>query len=178
VPGIYPNYSLLTAYGNSAPLNYQYQVEKRVIDVPFPFLDGYSALNVRLKNYSYPEFYDYLIDLVKFTFSSGTMWRRFKANKHPIARWMNLLRGISSEKGSAGNYAEIRQRLATDHEFHAFYSGESMKPPSFYLEKIKAGLGPFYDYLPAKVLSYLKRGEPAPNLRISNMTTNSVQAGA
>jgi hypothetical protein len=175
-PGVYPNYSLLTAYGNSAPLNYQYQVEKRVIDIPFPFLDGYSALNVRLKNYSYLEFYEYMIDLVKFTFSPGMMWKRFKANKHPITRWMNLLRGISSEKGSGGNYAEIRNQLATDHEFQAFYSGENMKPPSFYQKKIKVGLGSFYDHLPAKVLNHLKRGEPVPNSRISNTITKPVQA--
>jgi hypothetical protein len=173
-PGVYPNFSMLTAYGNSAPLNYQYQVEERVIDIPFPFLDGYSALNVRLKNYSYLEFYEYMIDLVKFTFSPGMIWKRFKANKHPITRWMNLLRGISSEKGSGGNYAEIRNRFATDRKFQAFYSGESMKPPSFYQKKIKIGLGPFYDHLPAKVLNYLKRGEPAPNSRISNMITNPV----
>jgi hypothetical protein len=88
---------------------------------------------------------------------------------------MNLLRGISSEKGSDGNYAEMRNRLATDHEFQAFYSGENMKPPSFYLEKIKVGLGPFYHHLPAKVLNYLKRGETAPNSRISNMITNPNQ---
>ncbi len=177
VPGIYPNYSLLTAYGNSAPLNYQYQVEERVVDIPFTFLDGYSALNVRLKNYSNLEFYDYMIDLVKFTFSPRMIWNRFKANKTPVTRWMNLLRGISSEKGSAGNYAEVRNRLATDHEFQAFYSGENMKPPSFYLEKIKLGLGPFYQHLPAKVVNYLKRGEPSPNSRISNMITDPVQPG-
>jgi hypothetical protein len=52
VPGIYPNYSLITSYGNSAPLSRQYQSEKRVIDLPFPFLDGSYGLNVRPKNYS------------------------------------------------------------------------------------------------------------------------------
>ncbi|MFQ5627599.1 MAG: B12-binding domain-containing radical SAM protein [bacterium] len=175
-PGVFPNYSLLTAYGNSAPLNYQYQVEGRVIDAPFPYLDGYSALNVRLKNYSYLEFYDYMIDLAKFTFSAGMIWKRFKANKHPVTRWMNLLRGVYSEKGGDGNYAEIRHRLATDDEFKAFYSGESMKPPSYYHEKIKAELGHFYDYLPAKVVDYLRQGEPEPNSRISNMITNEIQA--
>jgi len=175
-PGVYPNYSLVTAYGNSAPLNYQYQVEGRVIDIPFTFLDCYSSTNVRLNNYSYEEFYDHLIDLVQYSISPRIMWNRFRANKDALTRWGNLLRAISSERDVAGNYIEIRNRLATDHEFQAFYSGENVKPPSFYINKIKAGMGPLYDYLPARVLNYLERGEPPPNPRISNMITNPVSA--
>ena len=167
-PGAYPNFAFITAFGNSAPLNTQYQTEGRIIDIPFPFLDGNSGLNVRLKNYSFVEFYDHMIDLVKYSFSPAKIWRRFKANKHPLPRWMNLLRATFSGKGLKGNYSVIRSLLATDREFQAFYSGESHRLPKFYQEKIQQNLGPFYPHLPQRILNYLEQGEPAPNPRISN----------
>lgn len=168
VPGVYTNFAFITAFGNSAPLNRQYQEEGRVIDLPFPFLDGNSGLNVRLKNYSFVEFYDHVIDLAKYAFSGPRLWKRFQANKHPLPRWMNLLRALFSGKGSGGNYATIRDRLATDREFQAFYAGESARPPRFYQERVRKNVGPFYTHLPARVLNILERGEPAPNPRISN----------
>lgn len=167
-PGVYPNFSFITAFGNSAPLNATLQAEGRVIDLPFPFLDGNSGLNVRLKNYSFIEFYDHMINLVQYSFSAQKIWKRFKTNKHPLPRWMNLLRASFSGKGSGGNYLTIRQLLESDKEFGAFYAGESSKPPSFYQDKIQKTMGPFYPHLPEKVLNYLKHGEEAPNLRISN----------
>jgi hypothetical protein len=179
VPGVYPNYLVLTAFGNAAPLNHQYQLEERVVDIPFPFLDGYSTLNVKLKNYSYVEFYDHLIDLVRFSFSPRMIRRRFMANNHSFPKWMNILRTISSEKGgSAKRLTEIRNRFAADREFQAFYSGESIKPPSFYLDKIREGMGGFYDSLPEKVLKYLERGESAPNPRIFNMAIQATETSA
>ncbi|OGG48311.1 MAG: hypothetical protein A3F84_27665 [Candidatus Handelsmanbacteria bacterium RIFCSPLOWO2_12_FULL_64_10] len=170
-PGVYPNYSLLTAFGNSAPLNRQYQAEGRVIDVPFPFLDGYSALNIRLKNYSNVEFFGHMIDLMQYTLSARLIWRRFRANSSSLARWMNLIRAVSSQKSGAGKYVEVRNRLTTDREFQAFHVGEGAKPPSFYVDRIRSGLGPFYDHLPAKVMDYLKRGGPAQNPRLTNALT-------
>jgi hypothetical protein len=167
-PGAYPNLAMITSFGNSAPLNSQYQAEGRVIDIPFPFLDGNSGLNVRPKHYSFVEFYDRMIDLAAYSCSPRRIWRRFQANKHPLPRWMNLLRAFFSVKGGGGNYSEIRHRLSSDHEFQAFYSGESMRPPAYYQKKIQASLGPFYHHLPQRTLDYLKYGESAPNPRISN----------
>lgn len=167
-PGIYPTYMMLTSFGNSAPMSHQFQTEGRVVDVPFSFMDGNSGLNIRLKNYSQIEFYNHMADLAKYSFSPRTIWRRFKANKRPLTRWMNLLRATLSGKGARGNYSEIRDQLKTNREFQDFYSGESMKPPTFYHDKIKESLGSFYDYLPARTLNYLKHGEPSPNPRISN----------
>lgn len=167
-PGTYPTYMVITSYGNSAPLSREYQKEGRVFDMPFPFLDGNSGLNVRLKNYSPLEFYNYMSDLVQYTFSARSIWRRFKANKHPIPRWMNLLRALLSGKGRSGNFHEIHQRLKTDPEFDAFYGGASTKPPAFYHEQIRQKMGMFYQHLPEQTLNYLNHGEPSPNVRIAN----------
>lgn len=168
VPGVYPNLAMITSFGNSAPLNSQYQTEGRVLDIPFPFLDGNSGLNVRPKNYSFVEFYDRMINLAAYTNSPKRIWRRFAANKHPLPRWMNILRSLFSVKGVGGNYAAIRQRLLTDPEFQDFYSGKSMKPPSYYHNQIRKNLGLFYDHLPQRTLNYLNRGESSKNPRISN----------
>ncbi len=167
-PGVYTNFAFITAFGNSAPLNRQYQAEGRVIDIPFPFLDGNSGLNVRLKNYSFVEFYDHIIDLAQYAFSGARVWKRFQANQHPLPRWMNLLRALFSGKGSGGNYSVIRNLLATDREFQRFYAGETTRPPPFYRDRVRKSIGPFYDHLPQRTLDYLKGGEGSPNPRISN----------
>jgi len=167
-PGVYPNLALITAFGNSAPLNTQLQSEGRVIDVPFPFLDGNSGLNVRPKHYDMVGFYDHMIDLAKYACSPKNIWRRFKANKHPLPRYMNLLRALFSVKGVGGNYGEIRQQLIDDPQFQRFFAGESARPPEYYQKKIKTSLGVFYDHLPQRTLDYLKDGQVAPNPRISN----------
>ncbi len=161
-PAAFPAYSLFTAYGNSAPLNLELQREERVLDVPFQFLDGISGFNVRPKNYSYLEFYDYMIDLKRYSFASRAMWRRFQANKRPVPRWMNLIRALAANsKGRFLNNAQIRHLMATDREFINFFSGESAVPPSFYHHTVKQELGPFYHHLPAGILDYLKCGRPA-----------------
>jgi hypothetical protein len=168
VPGVYPNYALITSFGNSAPLNTQYQSENRVLDLPFPFLDGNFGLNVRPKNYSYVEFYDHVVDLFRYSFSNSKIIRRFRSNWHPLPRWMNVLRARFSSRGSCGNFAEIRNLLATNPEFQAFYAGDTQKPPMYYREKTKSVMGVFYDHLPESVLRQLENGEEAPNPRISN----------
>jgi hypothetical protein len=159
VPAAFPAYSMFTAFGNSAPLNLELQRTGRVLDVPFHFLDNNSALNVRLKNYSILEFYDHLVDLMRYSFASRAMWRRFQANKDPLPRWMNFVRAISSEgRGRHLQHVKMRHRMATDREFMAFFSGESAVPPSFYHNMIKEQLGPFYEHLPAGILDYLVHG--------------------
>lgn len=182
-PGVYPKYSLLTAFGNSAPLNRQYLKEGRLLDVPFLFLDGYSGLNVKMKNYSHADLFGHLIDLMQYTISPSMIWKRFKANQHTMGKWMNVLRARSSERnagagaGMVDHYREVHGRLSGDPDFKAFYSGESIRPPAFYLQQTKKALGPFFDHLPGKVVNYFNAGEPAPNARISSGTTNSAAAG-
>ena len=70
-PGAFPAYSLLSAFGQAAPLNLDLQREARVLPTPFHFLDNNRAMNVRPKNYSWAELYDNVIGLRKHSFS----WR-------------------------------------------------------------------------------------------------------
>ena len=54
-PGAFPGYSLLSAFGRAAPLNLEYQRAGRVLPFPFHFLNNNQAMNVKPKNYSWPD---------------------------------------------------------------------------------------------------------------------------
>jgi len=91
-PGAFPAYSLLSAFGQAAPLNLELQRANRVLPFPFHFLNNNQAMNVRPQNYSWPEFYDHLIDVTKYSFSKKMIFRRFNATRGAIPRWLNVVR--------------------------------------------------------------------------------------
>src|SRR5262249_3987365 len=62
-PGAFPGYSLLTAFGQAAPLSLEYQRAGRVLPFPFHFLNNNQAMNVRPMHYAWPDFYDHVVDL-------------------------------------------------------------------------------------------------------------------
>lgn len=175
-PGVFPGYSLLTAFGRAAPLNLEYQLSNRVLAFPFHFLDNNHAMNVRPLNYSWPDFYDHLIDLTRYTFSWRTMFRRFRVNRRAIPRWMNLVRGISSEGfGRLRHYQHLRRLLDTDFELRAFFEGETEQVPRYYTEILRRELGQLWQWLPDGAVhhdhhAYLKAersGAPGPATRVS-----------
>ena len=72
-------------------------------------------MNVKPKNYSWPDFYERVIDLVKYTYSSRAIFNRYRAAKGIIPRWMNVVRAVSSEGfGRIKYHTEVRRRLDTD----------------------------------------------------------------
>jgi len=154
-PGAFPGYSLLSAFGESAPVNREYQQANRVLPFPFSFLDNHSAMNIRPKNYGWSEFYDAVIHLSRHTFSARAITRRFRAVRGALPRWMNVLRAVSSEGwGRIARFREIRRRLDTDPEMRRFFEQETTEIPSFYVDRIRRDLGPFWDWLPAGALSH------------------------
>src|SRR5438093_5022723 len=94
-PGAFPAYSLLSAFGRAAPMNLDYQRAGRVLPFPFTFLNNNHAMNVRPANYSWPEFYDLLVDLSRYSFSWRAIARRVPATPTMIPKWMNVVRGMS-----------------------------------------------------------------------------------
>ena len=125
-PGSYPAYSLLSAFGQSAPLNLEYQKAGRVIPFPFHFLNTQHSMNVRPLNYEWPEFFKNLISLTEYTHSKAAIYKRFRANKKMGWRLMNLLRGLTDQGiGRAKYYGSIVNRLETDRKFRDFYEQET-----------------------------------------------------
>ncbi len=171
-PGAFPGYSLLSAFGQAAPLNLEYQRAGRVLHFPFYFLNNNQAMNVRPKNYSWTEFYDRIIDLTRYSFSWRTIGKRFLGTRGFPSRWMNVVRAVSSEGfGRIKYYREIRRRLDEDPQFRPYFEQRSAELPRFYIDLVKKDLGPLWRWLPEGALyhdpnAYLKaerlKAEAAP----------------
>jgi hypothetical protein len=154
-PAAFPGYSLLTSFGQAAPLNLEYQEEGRVLGFPFHFLNNHHAMTLKPKNYEWIEFYDRVIDLTKYSFSKRAIWRRLKANRGGVPRIMNVVRAISSEgKGRIEYFTGIRERLATDSGFRDYFEGESDVLPQFFIDRVRKDLGPMWEHLPEGALEH------------------------
>jgi hypothetical protein len=151
-PEVFAAYSLLTAYGRAVPLNLDYQRAGRVLPFPFQFLDSHQAMNVRPKHYAWPEFYDRVVDLSRYAFSSRSVARRFVRGRDP-ARWIKLAEVLSWSRQTR-YHARIRRLLDTDAALRRFMDGESDQLPEFYRARLKRQLGPLYGALPAGALTH------------------------
>jgi hypothetical protein len=152
-PGAFPGYSLLTSFGQAAPLNLEYQRAGRVLPFPFHFLDNNRAMNVKPKNYSWHEFYGNVVDLARYSFSNRAIFRRMTATSAVVPKWMNVVRAMSSEGYGRIRYnSEVRQRLETDNQFRGYFERKHEELPQFYLDQVKRDLGPLWDFLPEGAL--------------------------
>jgi hypothetical protein len=148
-PGAFPGYSLLTAFGQAAPVNLQYQREGRVIGFPFHFLNNNGAMNMRPRHYTWPAFYRHVIDLTRYSFAPKALLRRTIATRAFIPRWLNLVRAVSSEGyGRYRYYSQIHQLLLSDKGFRSYFEGGTEVLPPFYENRIKHDLGFLWESLP------------------------------
>jgi hypothetical protein len=153
-PGAFPAYSMLSAFGQAAPLNLEFQRAHRVLPFPFHFLSNIQ-MNIKPKNYSWPEFYDHLIDVTRYSYSPRLLFRRFLANGETIPRWLNIVRGLSSERfGRVRYFSEIRRRLNTDRPLRGFFEQETTRIPEYFVEKIRRDLGEFWEWVPDGALCH------------------------
>nr|MBN2277271.1 radical SAM protein [candidate division Zixibacteria bacterium] len=153
-PGAFPAYSMLSAFGQAAPLNLKFQQANRVLPFPFHFLSNIQ-MNIKPKNYSWSEFYDHIIDVTKYSYSTRLILRRFLANGETIPRWLNIVRGLSSEHfGRVKYFSEIRRQLDTDRPFRRFFEQETADIPQYFMEKIRLDLGEFWDWLPSGAIQH------------------------
>lgn len=154
-PGAFPGYSLLSAFGQAAPLNLEYQRAGRVIPFPFHFLNNNGAMNIEPRNYSWHGFYDHLIDLTRYSFSPRAIYRRARATSTFIPKWLNVVRAISSEGyGRVSYYSEILRRLEADPQFRPFFERQTQEIPDFYVDRIRKDLGAFWRWLPEGALAH------------------------
>lgn len=154
-PAAFPGYSLLTAFGRAAPLNLTYQEEGRVLGFPFHLLNNHHAMNVKPRNYEWPEFYAHVIDLTEHSFSPRAVARRFAASGGVIPRMMNVVRAVSSEgKGRIRYFKQIHHRLETDSGFRDYFEGETDELPEFFVDRVRRDLGPLWEFLPDGALTH------------------------
>lgn len=148
-PGSYPAFSMLTAYGSAAPLNRELQRAGRVLPVPFPFLDGNHAMNVRPLNYDWPEIYAHAADITQYALKGRRMLRRWNANSG-TTKWVNLVRSYSSKRATFQR--TMNEALRTDQSMRRFFDGATREIPPFYVSRIIRGLGPLWEALPRSAL--------------------------
>lgn len=154
-PGAFPAYSLLSAFGQAAPLNLELQRAGRVLPFPFHFLDNNRAMNVRPKNYAWAELYDRIIGLRKHSFSWSSIRRRLAANDGLLVRSLNLVRAVSSEGFGRIHYdTTVRGLLDTDVSVRRFFEGETEVVPSFYTDRVRRDLGPLWEAMPAGAMDH------------------------
>jgi hypothetical protein len=176
VPGAFPAYSLLTAFGRAAPLNLEFQRDGRVLSFPHHFLDNHGAMNVRPKNYSWSRFYEHMIDLTRHSFSPHTVMRRFFANRMFIPRTLNVIRAITGEgRQRLVYYRMLRRHLEKDVPMRAFFDGESATIPRFYVDRIRNDLRGYWDALPEDALyhdqnAYLRSTAIPQDLKMAGST--------
>jgi hypothetical protein len=150
-PGAYPAFSLLTAYGRAAPLNLELQRAGRVLPVPFLFLDGKHAMNVRPLNYEWTDLYAHASDLAQYAMKGPRMLKRWAANTGST-RWVNLVRSHSS--GRARFQRTMQEALHTDHSMRRFFAGASRSLPRFYADRVNRSLGSLWAALPPGALMH------------------------
>mgnify|MGYP003575245045 CR=1 FL=1 len=154
-PAAFPGYSLLSAFGEAAPLNLEYQQSGRVLPFPFHFLNNHLAMNIKPRNYEWVDFYDKVIDLTAYSFSPKAIYKRFRATSNRTTRWMNVMRAISSEGlGRLRFYRKVRKHLVNDRLFRQYFEGETMQLPVFYLHIIRKDLGMWWQWLPQGALEH------------------------
>lgn len=151
-PGAYPAFSLFTAYGRAAPLNLDLQREGRVLPFPFHVLNSTRAMNIRPKNYDWPKFFRHVEDLTSYAHSWPQIYRRFRATRGFIPKWLGALRAGTSQKTKY--YGQIHNLLMDDRPFRAFFDGESGVLPEFYENRIRNELGAFWEALPSGALHH------------------------
>ncbi len=173
-PGAFPVFPLFTAFGQAAPFNLQLQREGRVLPFPFPFLDTNRAMNVRPKNYQWPEFYGYLIDLYRHAFSWPKILRRLQANRGAIPKCLNVLRAVSTGGfGRIKYHQKIRRLLDADRDFRRFHEGETGQLPRFYAKRVQRKLGPLWEWLPPGALVHDHHAYLVSERKLSNPMKNN-----
>ena len=126
-----------------------------MLPFPFHFLNNNNAMNVRPKHYAWPEFYDRLVDLSRYSFSWRAIRRRLVANKGGIPKWMNVVRAVSSEGfGRIKYHTQVRSLLDSDPTVGDFMDGRSTDIPAFYVNRIRSELGALWDHLPDGALQH------------------------
>ena len=155
-PGVYPHFAVLSAFGRNAVLNLDYQREGRVVPVPFHFLDLVQAMNVRPKNYTWPEFYRHVCDTFDYSFSTRALARRFAKNKRaPHIALEQAFRGLSSERSNRlGYHRKMLYWLEHDREVRAFFEGETRQVPHALSDQVRTHLGPLWKWLPEGALQH------------------------
>lgn len=127
-----------------------------------------QAIETAIPPNAWPEFYDYVVDVLRHAFSWPMITKRLVLNRGWLHKWFHFVRSVSSEGfGRIAYHTKIRQLLDTNIAVRQFIEGETNELPNFYHKKIRGKLGPLWDMLPAGAVrhdhqAYLHSQTPPP----------------
>lgn len=154
-PAVYPSYALLSIYGRAVKNNIKYEQENRIIPFPFHLMMSVHIMNIIPKHYTWEELYVHFIDLLEYSFSPKVMYRRFCANHMNAPKWITLLLSLTiGGQGKIRYLSSLIKNLYKDPDFQSFVRKERIHVPRFMIEIVKRDLGPLWQWLPDKSLSY------------------------
>lgn len=163
VPGAYPAYALLSVFGQTPETNLRYIEEGRVIPFPFHYMQSVNTMNIIPRNYTWRKLYDHFIDLLNYSFSGKAMYRRFNAVHEIGPKWVIFFLSITGGGWDRRHLlSSLMMRYKEDEEFRLFVSKETTNVPGFMVNKVRKDLGPLWQWLPDKSLSYSLSFSPAP----------------
>jgi len=154
-PASYPSFALLSIYGQGVRHNINYELDDRIIPFPFHLMRSVHTLNIVPKHYTWEAFYILFVDLLNYSFSARSMYRRFNANKMAVPRWIILLLSLTiGGSGKIRSLSGVLKNLREEPGFRAFVQRETDRIPRFMIDTVRSDLGPLWEWLPDKSLSY------------------------
>ena len=148
-PGVYTNFQTLTIFGKSTPLYNSLIGQKRLINLPFNMMDGFSMSNVTLKCSPY-KFYKLYSKLLKSQKSLRLLFRTLYHCKMKHGKLLYLLKNLTGRLDYK-HFEKLAYNIHNTSGYYEYFSGESNKVPYEFLEKIKEDLGTFYNFLPKTI---------------------------
>jgi hypothetical protein len=175
-PAVYPSFALLSVYGEGVRNNIKYELEDRIIPFPFHMMRSVLTLGIIPKNYTWEGLYLHFIDLLKYSFSTKAIYRRFNANHMTSAKWITLLLSVTiGGSGKIRLLSGMLRKLKQEPDFQSFVEKKTNRVPASMIETVKKDLGPFWHWLPNKELSYNPKvfQKSVPSLKMPGSRDNS-----
>ena len=149
VPGVWPNISLIMAWGRLSPLSRELASEGRILNVPFPLTDQKVCWNIVTDGRPALEAG---IRILEETTASRAVARRFAATLGWQSKLVNVLRTWGGENRRRLQwYRQMLSWLQRDTAFGNFFDGTSDVVPTQLRELALSRMGPFQDVLPAEL---------------------------
>ena len=169
-PGAYPSYALLSIFGKGARDIQKYEIDDRIIPFPFHMLMSVHMTNIIPKNYSWEQLFNQYIDLLKYSFSTKAIIRRFNASKMQKSKWLTLLLSLTiGGRGKIKYLESFLHRLKVDPAFRSFVRKETNTIPGFLIEKVKKDLGALWPWCPVESLSYITKVSSEQTVRANEI---------
>lgn len=147
LPEVWPTVNMPIPIGGT-PLYEKYDSEDRILKgMPLSFYFKISYLTILMNNYSPVQYYDHLIDLNRELSSPRMMMRRMATRAPLRTRLFHCARSLAVRK-DIEVMQEVRDLLATDDRFRAFFEGRTQELPEFFHNMYEKNLGRYAELIP------------------------------